>query len=237
MRGAMTTQISPKYLLVAVAAIGGCAAAAPTVGACPATTASAALGGLRQRTSQRPLDLLRDLHDAETGLCSEGVWHNSMFGMALVLESRAQRVRGESDAAAESLGLAEQLAASLHRLNFEEGRGYRARTASGAWASAADPAIASAIEAAGEDPQFYLPSDEVRCSANAAALILSTFLLEEHPDSPAVVDRTSEIAAAFTSNFFDPAVGRFRNTAGNDASDEEPWRGVDQAMGILACTR
>ena len=66
-----------NLLLAAVATMGPlrCAAVVvgPTVGAWPAATASAALSGLRLRTGTKPLDLLNDLYDAETGLCGEGI--------------------------------------------------------------------------------------------------------------------------------------------------------------------
>ena len=57
------------------AALALAASPAPYSTAWSSQAALQTLSALRERTSARPLDLLEDLYDAESGLCSEGVWH------------------------------------------------------------------------------------------------------------------------------------------------------------------
>ena len=70
------------------AALALAASPAPYSTAWSSQTALQTLSALRERTSSRPLDLLEDLYDAESGLCSEGVWHNSWLGVSRVLAAR-----------------------------------------------------------------------------------------------------------------------------------------------------
>ena len=46
------------------------------------------LSNVKRKTSGRPLDLLEDLYDRESGLTGEGVWHNAHFGAAQLLAAR-----------------------------------------------------------------------------------------------------------------------------------------------------
>ena len=142
-------------------------------------TSQQLIAGLRARSSNTPpLDLLTDLHDAESGLCSEGVWHNCWLGTACVLAARrlrrdaapdagvdraiaASRQRVATPPPAESDALFEAavlLADSLHELSFDDG--FRRRVASGVWRDA--EASRAALAAAGEDPAFYAYSRERR---------------------------------------------------------------------------
>ena len=52
-------------------------------------TSQRLLSALRARTGRsRPLALLDDFYDANSGLCSEGVWHNAWLGIASLLAAR-----------------------------------------------------------------------------------------------------------------------------------------------------
>jgi hypothetical protein len=196
-----------------------------------------AIQALQERTSAegKPLSLLSDTFDSESGLCSEGVWHNAWFGTACLLSARELRRASsrpdQSCAEAEALvGSAVTLAESLHTLSFTP-LGFRRRTASGIWESV--DGAREAIERAGEDPAFYQPSEELRCAPNAAAVIFYSLLAEERPHDEAARARCLAIGDAFTSSFFDESVCRFRR-----AADAVPiYRALDQSLGALACLR
>ena len=146
-------------------------------------TAQALIHGIRARTSNvRPLDLLADLHDEPTGLCSEGVWHNAWLGTAYV--QAAGRIRALDAAGTTTAGdggtlfaHAVQLADSLYDLSYDEG--FRRRTSSGAWQSAEGDSAATAFDASGERASFYLPSRERRSAQNGAAVIFYSMLADE----------------------------------------------------------
>ena len=178
-------------------------------------TAQSLTDGIRARTSSaRPLDLLVDLHDAESGLSSEGVWHNAWLGVAYVQTARELRRQGRLDEAEEPFDLAVQLADSLYENSFDEG--FRRRTASGIWRSA--ESSASAIEAAGESIAFYSESRERRSAQNAAAVVFYSLLADEAAaresgDAPRIARLCDEVGVSFLDLFFDEAHGRFRRGA------------------------
>jgi len=200
-------------------------------------TAQCLTDGIRARTSStRPLDLLVDLHDAESGLSSEGVWHNAWLGVAYVQTARQLRRQGRFDEAEEPFDLAVQLADSLYENSFDEG--FRRRTASGVWRSA--ESSASAIEAAGESIAFYSESRERRSAQNAAAVVFYSLLADEAAaresgDAPRIARLCDEVGVSFLDLFFDEEHGRFRRGALEDGPAR--WRAVDQAVGCLACLR
>ena len=156
-----------------------------------------------------------------------------MLGTALVLEARSLRALGELDAASQSLATADRLASELHQLNYREG----ICTSSGVRESAANMALSKPIADAGREPQFDQPSQGLRCSSIAAALIMNTFLAEDLPDASHITERSEVLAKNFVDLFFDSSKGNFRPIAGQDVHDDAPWRAVDQAMAILACKR
>ncbi len=171
--------------LLAATVLSGAVALAPSALA-PSwelATTQALINGIRARTSNvRPLDLLADLHDGPTGLCSEGVWHNSWLGTAYV--QAAGRIRAPSAVgtpiAGDGDGLfahAVQLADSLYDLSYDEG--FRRRTSSGSWQSAEGDGAATALGASGERASFYLPSRERRSAQNCAAVIFYSMLADE----------------------------------------------------------
>ena len=191
-------------------------------------------GGTRSESGN--LDLLTDFHDPETGLCSEGVWHNSVLGIALLKASRALRDGGsaEEGSAAESLAdeyriWARRIAFALIDLNYSPGLGFRRRTSSGRWGSVED-----SPEALDEGGDFYLPGEERNCAPNALAVAFLTFLMEEFPGDESVSSAAMGAADSFLDEFFDRGSGRFLSVAG---AGEAPPRAVDQAMGVLACLR
>ena len=188
-------------------------------------TAVVTIGALECASGPRPLSLLDGLFDAESGLCSEGVWHNSMLGVSRVLCARQLRQCGEEQQAEAQLQSARLLGDSLFDLGFD-GSGFRRRSTSGYWQDAS----ASGIEAAGESVPFYLPSDEHRCLGSAAAVIFYSLLAEDGDE--AAMSRCVEIGDAFVDEMFDRSAMRFRR-----AASSEYWRAVDQALGLLACLR
>ena len=179
------------------------------------------LSNVKRKTSGRPLDLLEDLYDRESGLTGEGVWHNAHFGAAHLLAARrmgsgpvGKAIKAELRASAKRLG------DSLYDLNWDQG--FRLRTASGIWKQPD-----AAVESGGERPGFYEPSRDRRCVSNAAAVIFYSLLDD---------DRIGEIGETFLDPFFDEKLGRFRRSAVGDDGPEY-WRSVDQAIAILACRR
>ena len=182
------------------------------------------LSNVKRKTSGRPLDLLEDLYDAESGLTGEGVWHNAHFGAAHLLAARRMGSGPVGKAiAAELRASAKRLGDSLYDLNYDDG--FRLRTASGVWKTPD-----AAVESGGERPSFYEPSRDRRCVSNAAAVIFYSLLNEDADD-----DRIDAIGEKFLDLFFDEKLGRFRRGAVGDG--QEYWRSVDQAMAILACRR
>ena len=178
------------------------------------------LSNVKRKTSGRPLDLLEDLYDRESGLTGEGVWHNAHFGAAQLLAARHMGTGPVGKAiAAELRALAQRLGDSLYDLNYDQG--FRLRTASGIWKTPD-----AAVEGGGERPGFYEPSRDRRCVSNAAAVIFYSLLDD---------GRIGEIGETFLDLFFDEKLGRFRRGAVGDSG--EYWRSVDQAMAILACKR
>ena len=194
------------------------------------TSAVSTIEAIERTSSPRPHSLLTGMFDEETGLCSEGVWHNSWFGVSRVLASRELRAAGEAKRADEHLAAARTLGDSLYRLSFDGG-GFKRRSASGFWQSSAE--TREAIADAGEDPAFYEPSDEHRCISSGAAVIFFSLLAEEAGDDAAAAARATEVGGAFMGEFFDEAACRFRR--GGEGA--EYWRAADQAIGCLACLR
>ena len=179
------------------------------------------LSNVKRKTSGRPLDLLEDLYDRESGLTGEGVWHNAHFGAAHLLAARRIGTGPVGKAiAAELRSSAKRLGDSLYDLNYDDG--FRLRTASGIWKRPD-----AAVESGGERPGFYEPSRDRRCVSNAAAVIFYSLLDD---------DRIGEIGETFLDLFYDEKLGRFRRGAVGD-NGPEYWRSVDQAMAILACRR
>ena len=179
------------------------------------------LSNVKRKTSGRPLDLLEDLYDRESGLTGEGVWHNAHFGAAQLLAARCMGTGPVGKAiAAELRASAQRLGDSLYELNWDQG--FRLRTASGIWKTPD-----AAVESGGERPGFYEPSRDRRCVSNAAAVIFYSLLDD---------DRIGEIGETFLDLFFDEKLGRFRRGAVGDDGPEY-WRSVDQAIAILACRR
>ena len=183
------------------------------------------ISNVKRKTSGRPLDLLEDLYDRESGLTGEGVWHNAHFGAAHLLAARRIGDGPVGKAiAAELRSSAKRLGDSLYALNYDQG--FRLRTASGFWKQPD-----AAVEGGGERPGFYEPSRDRRCVSNAAAVIYYSLLDEDTDD-----DRIGEIGETFLDLFYDEKLGRFRRSAVGD-NGPEYWRSVDQAMAILACRR
>ena len=200
------------------------------------TSAVSTISALEKTSIGRepPYSLLDVMYDDSTGLCSEGVWHNSWLGVSRVLSARVLRAAGDSAQADELMTSAFTLGDSLHKMSFDGG-GFKRRASSGIWQRADDELSKSFFDAAGEDLAFYLPSDEHRCASSAAACIFFSLLAEESgDDDPFQRQRSIEVFDCMTKEFFDTSTCRFKR----DASGETTyWRAVDQAVGCLACLR
>lgn len=202
------------------------------------STAVATLGAIEKRSGARPLDLLEDMFDEESGLCSEGVWHNSWFGVGKILASRQLRQLQDADGADRLVASAKTLGDSLYSMSFD-GSGFQRRVDSDIWQSA--DAAAEAMAAAGENGAFYQPDAGHRCGSSAAAVILYSMLAEEAKRAElgeaSATARLVEVADAFVGEFFDTKACKFRWAVPTPDGATPYFRAVDQAMGALACLR
>ena len=97
------------------------------------------IDALEQTGGARPHSLLTGLFDEASGLCSEGVWHNSWLGVGRLLAARELRRAGDDELAYKQLRAAHTLGESLYRLSYDGARGgFRRRSASGFWQSATE---------------------------------------------------------------------------------------------------
>ena len=175
--------------LVASAALG---ASVSSVGLSWQLSSAVSTIGALERTAAgpRPHGLLEAMHDAESGLCSEGVWHNAWLGVSRVLAARELDKAGEGALADQFRASAATLGTSLHSMSFD-GVGFRRRSATGYWQRASD--AAEAIAEAGEDASFYEPSEEHRCVSSAAACIFYSLLAEDADDDVAAAARARSV--------------------------------------------
>ena len=170
------------------------------------------IDALERTGGERPHSLLTGLFDEASGLCSEGVWHNSWLGVGRLLAARELRRAADDELADEQLRAARTLGESLYRLSFDGARGgFRRRSASGFWQSATEGEVRRAIVDAGEDPGFYELSDETRCVSSGAAVIFFSLLAEAAAaaaagaasaaaaaEAEAAAARSVEVGSAFT---------------------------------------
>jgi len=207
------------------------------------------IDALEQTSGPRPHSLLTGMFDEASGLCGEGVWHNSWLGVGRLLAARELRRAGDAELADEQLSAAQTLGESLYRLSFDSSRGFQRRSASGFWQSATEAEARRAIVAAGEDPAFYELSDETRCISSGAAVIFFSLLAEETAAAGAAAEaaaeaaveaaavRATEVGKAFTAEFFDANTCRFQRVGDATGEGAQYWRAADQAIGCLACLR
>ena len=114
------------------------------------------IDALERTGGTRPHSLLTGLFDEASGLCSEGVWHNSWLGVGRLLAARELRLAGDDELADTQLRAARILGESLYRLSFDGARGgFRRRSASGFWQSVTEGETRRAIVDAGEDPGLH----------------------------------------------------------------------------------
>ena len=81
------------------------------------------IDALEQTGGARPHSLLTGLFDEASGLCSEGVWHNSWLGVGRLLAARELRRAGDDELAYKQLRAAHTLGESLYRLSYDGARG------------------------------------------------------------------------------------------------------------------
>ena len=172
-------------------------------------TAVRTLEGIRKSAgsgkSDAPLDLLTDFYDEQTGLVSEGVWHNAMVGISCVKAAKRLRATATADDSDRSKladryeGWAARLGDSLWDLNWAgPGLGFRRRSSSGRWQDAEkDGAARERIVDEGENVAFYETTSRVagerRCVSNAAACLFYSFLAELRPTDGDAAARSSEV--------------------------------------------
>jgi hypothetical protein len=211
------------------------------------------IDALERTGGARPHSLLTGLFDEASGLCSEGVWHNSWLGVGRLLAARELRREGDNELADEQLRAAQTLGESLYCLSFDGARGgFRRRSASGFWKSATEGEARRAIVDAGEDPGFYELSDETRCVSSGAAVIFFSLLAEAAAEAAAstaagaaaeaeaaaeaaaAAARSVEVGSAFTAEFFDEVTCRFRRVgdAMGEATGEATGEAAGEAEGV-----
>ena len=89
------------------------------------SSALSTIDALELTGGPRPHSLLTGLFDEASGLCSEGVWHNSWLGVGRLLAARELRLTGDTQLADNQLSAAQTLGESLYRLSFDGERGFR----------------------------------------------------------------------------------------------------------------
>ena len=151
-------------------------------------TAEVLVRGVRSRTASdgSMLNLETHFFDSSTGLHSEGVWHNSLMGiacMALTISGRAAKDVQEAP---------KRIASSLMQHSWD-GVSFRRRAHSGNWDHDSEPAV---------QPAFYQKSAENRCVQHGIALLFFSLLREVQPDCE-ISQEYASIAATFLDQFFD----------------------------------
>lgn len=163
-----------------------------------------------------------------------------------------------TDLASNYMEWAKRIARSLYQLNYRRGFGFVKRSHSGIW-----DLVEHDYDNANSDGKadsYRFKKHICSCNANAAAVIFLTLLMEAvtisseevgDENNEEIVHMAEECSANFLRQFFDTSVGRFchqrlindddddDDVDDKDAKDLLPssYRAVDQAMGILACSR
>jgi hypothetical protein len=185
-----------------------------------ALTTSIAIGrALQQSSNNAPLsfklNLQTDFYDPKTGLYSEGVWHNTLMGIASIEQTNANGQPIDPSTL--------QLADSLYAHSWD-GVSFRRRTWSGNWDHS------SLLDHSSNPPEqanYYRESSEHRCVQHGMALVFWSKLVQANTRTPAANNNVKqhaklqkqqdEIAHAFLKEFWD--------------SKEQRWNTVSQTQG------
>ena len=200
------------------------------------------LEGLRSSspsTLTAKLDLETDFYDASTGLCSEGVWHNCLVGVASL-------ELGQHDEAC-------QISQSLWKYSWD-GTSFRRRSWSGNWDHSTLMDNSNDDDnSAPHQADYYRESAEHRCVQHGMALCFWSRLVRA-TDDESIRAQQRQIADTFLKEFWNqdtdkwttvsqsqgggtilrPSASANKRTLGA-TEDMVYYRVVDQAIAVLAC--
>jgi hypothetical protein len=182
------------------------------------------------------LDLETDFYDASTGLCSEGVWHNCLMGVASL-------ELGQHDEAL-------QIAKSLWKYSWD-GTSFRRRSWSGNWDHS------NLMDNSNKNPpvqaDYYRESAEHRCVQHGMALCFWSRLARAIDDE-SIRAQQRQIADQFFTEFWNQDTDKWTTVSQSQGSgsilrpsasankrtlgateDVVYYRVVDQAIAVLAC--
>lgn len=233
---------------------GASSSLADTTSSFERSLSSSILESLRQRTviingqasdEVRKLNVATDLYDPSTGLHSEGIWHNSLVGIASLR-------LGQMDAAC-------RIADSLWKHSWD-GTSFRRRTHSGMWDHSSEQNL--------EQANYYRDSSEHRCVQHGMALVFWSLLVvcsdkNESKQQQNYKDQQCCLAESFLREYWDAKEEKWhtvsraqgwgtidrrsasagRATIVDDDDDQRSivnsetyyYRAVDQAVALLAC--
>ena len=236
-----------------------------------ALVSASILNSLRQRTpalscsSPTPLNLATDFYDPTTGLHSEGVWHNSLAGIAslslITLAAQAPKIHAIGNTSI-NIDASKRIADSLWGYSWD-GKSFQRRSRSGLW----DHTALLQNNATLEQPNYYRPSKEHRCIQHGMALLFWSSLvrlLASNDDGDNDYNRYKQqhslISKSFFQEYWDLDVNMWRTVGKSqgggtslrpsaslgksqkieDHSDNKTrgntyYRAVDQAVAVLAC--
>lgn len=202
------------------------------------------LEGLRSSppTNSPKLDLETDFYDASTGLCSEGVWHNCLVGIASLELGQHEE--------------ASQIASSLWKYSWD-GTSFRRRSFSGKWdhSSLMDNSGDSSSSAvpAPHQADYYRESAEHRCVQHGMALCFWSRLARATNDDSICLQQ-QQIAETFFREFWNKDTDKWTTVSQSQGGgsilrpsasankqtqsvteDMVYYRVVDQAIAVLAC--
>jgi hypothetical protein len=166
-------------------------------------TTESLVRALRARTPRKsaPLNLETDFYDPSTGLHSEGVWHNSLIGIASLALMASGREAGQDMQEAPR-----RIASSLWTHAWD-GVSFRRRARSGRWDHMPldQPSSAEVVQ-----PAYYRASSEHRCVQHGMVCVFWALLREVDPEA---AGEYVPIAAAFVNQFWDTAASHWTTTS------------------------
>jgi len=188
-------------------------------------TSSSILKSMRERTpafscaSPNLLNLATDFYDPTTGLHSEGVWHNSLVGIAsLSLSIPSDGIVGNEWM---NVDAAKRIADSLWGYSWD-GVSFQRRCWSGLWdhsplleidASDSSSPVATLVQ-----PNYYRSSPEHRCVQHGMALLFWSSLVTRHlgkddDDYNRYKEQYDLISKSFLQQYWDSSIDKWRTVS------------------------
>ena len=162
-------------------------------------TTESLVRALRARTQHKSalLNLETDFYDPSTGLHSEGVWHNSLIGIACLA------LMASGTEAGQDMQEAPRRIASSLWTHAWDGVSFRRRARSGRWDHMPldQPSSSGVVQ-----PAYYRASGEHRCVQHGMACVFWALLREVDPEA---AGEYVPIAAAFVNQFWDAAASHW----------------------------